>query len=111
MTRPRARPEEERERRRPFGGCFGGCFGWTQEVASVASKAACIMYTDAVASTSFICWRLERERLAQSVIEYSGPPLSKVSILYWPVHLVWMTARLQQDTFLSWHLAPASEDF
>jgi hypothetical protein len=27
----------------------------------------------------------------------------------WPVHLVWMTARLQQDTFLSWHLAPASE--
>jgi hypothetical protein len=21
----------------------------------------------------------------------------------WPVHLVWMTARLQQDTFLSWH--------
>jgi hypothetical protein len=29
--------------------------------------------------------------------------------LYWPVHLVWMTARLQQDTFLSWHLAPASE--
>jgi hypothetical protein len=30
-------------------------------------------------------------------------------ILIWPVHLVWMTARLQQDTFLSWHLAPASE--
>jgi hypothetical protein len=29
--------------------------------------------------------------------------------LLWPVHLVWMTARLQQDTFLSWHLAPASE--
>jgi hypothetical protein len=29
--------------------------------------------------------------------------------LSWPVHLVWMTARLQQDTFLSWHLAPASE--
>jgi hypothetical protein len=28
---------------------------------------------------------------------------------FWPVHLVWMTARLQQDTFLSWHLAPASE--
>jgi hypothetical protein len=28
---------------------------------------------------------------------------------YWPVHLVWMTARHQQDTFLSWHLAPASE--
>jgi hypothetical protein len=27
----------------------------------------------------------------------------------WPVHLVWMTARHQQDTFLSWHLAPASE--
>jgi hypothetical protein len=27
----------------------------------------------------------------------------------WPVHLVWMTARLQQDTFLSWHLAPTSE--
>jgi hypothetical protein len=28
---------------------------------------------------------------------------------YWPVHLVWMTARLQQDTFMFWHLAPASE--
>jgi hypothetical protein len=28
---------------------------------------------------------------------------------FWPVHLVWMTARHQQDTFLSWHLAQASE--
>jgi hypothetical protein len=34
---------------------------------------------------------------------------TKCSSHYWPVHLVWMTARLQQDTFLSWHLAPASE--
>jgi hypothetical protein len=23
--------------------------------------------------------------------------------------LAWMTARLQQDTFLSWHIAPTSE--
>jgi hypothetical protein len=30
-------------------------------------------------------------------------------LVLWPVHLVWMTARLQQDTFLSWHLAPAAE--
>jgi hypothetical protein len=32
-----------------------------------------------------------------------------IRIYDWPVNLVWMTARLQQDTFLSWHLAPASE--
>jgi hypothetical protein len=30
-------------------------------------------------------------------------------VFFWPVHLVWMTARHQQDTFLSWHLAPALE--
>jgi hypothetical protein len=33
----------------------------------------------------------------------------EISVVFWPVHLVWMTARHQQDTFLSWHLAPASE--
>jgi hypothetical protein len=56
----------------------------------------------------FFNFTLNRTKIGQPEFNFYWPQLQKKCVI-WPVHLVWMTARLQQDTFLSWHLAPASE--